>query len=211
MTPAALRALLAGRFPSCGPRHGAMAPDGLPTGLPAIDAAGGLPRGAVTELTCPASGGGASLLLGGLLAASRAGGGRVALVDPHNAFDPDSFPATTLQHLVWVRCPTPDQALAAADLLVRDANFNRVVLDLRRLPEPALRRIPATHWHRLRLAAETAGNTLLVQTAVAAVPGTRLRLALAPSLPLAALEEERLLLLAALSPVRTRHPSAAAV
>jgi len=170
-----------------------------------------LPRGAVTELTCPASGGGASLLLGGLLAASRAGGGRVALVDPHNAFDPDSFPATTLQHLVWVRCPTPDQALAAADLLVRDANFNLVVLDLRRLPEPALRRIPATHWHRLRLAAETAGNTLLVQTAVAAVPGTRLRLALAPSLPLAALEEERLLLLAALSPVRTRHPLAAAV
>jgi len=211
MTPSALRALLAGRFPSCSARDGAVAPDGLPTGLPAIDTAGGLPRGAVTELTCPASGGGASLLLGGLLAASRAGGGRAALVDPHNAFDPDSFPASTLQHLVWVRCPAPNQALAAADLLVRDANFNLVVLDLRRLPEPALRHIPATHWHRLRLAAEAAGNTLLVQTAVAAVPGTRLRLALAPSLPLAALEKERLLLLAALSPVRTRHPLAAAV
>lgn len=211
MTPSALRALLAGRFPSCSARDGAVAPDGLPTGLPAIDTAGGLPRGAVTELTCPASGGGASLLLSGLLAASRAGGGRAALVDPHNAFDPDSFPASTLQHLVWVRCPAPNQALAAADLLIRDANFNLVVLDLRRLPEPALRHIPATHWHRLRLAAEAAGNTLLVQTAVAAVPGTRLRLALAPSLPLAALEKERLLLLAALSPVRTRHPLAAAV
>ena len=211
MTPDALRALLAGRFPSCGARHEAVAPEGLPTGLPAIDAAGGLPRGAISELTCPASGGGASLLLGGLLAASRAGGGRAALVDPHDAFDPDSFPADTLRHLVWVRCPNPNQALAAADLLVRDANFHLVVLDLRRLPEPALRRIPATHWHRLRVAAETAGTTLLVQTAVAAVPSARLRLVLAPSLPLAALEEERLLLLATLSPVRTRHPLAAAV
>jgi hypothetical protein len=36
-------------------------------------------------------------------------------------------------------------------------------------------------------------------------------LVLAPSLPLAALDEERLLLLATLSPVRTRHPLAAAV
>ena len=48
--------------------------------------------------------------LGGLLAASRAGGGRAALVDPHDAFDPDSFPADTLRHLVWVRCPNPNQA-----------------------------------------------------------------------------------------------------
>jgi len=156
MTPAALRALLAGRFPGCGTRSGAVEPDGLATGLPAIDAAGGLPRGAITELTCPTSGGGASLLLGGLLAASRAGGGRAALVDAHDAFDPESCPADALSHLVWVRCPTPDQALAAADLL-------------------------------------------------------RLRLVLAPSLPLAALEEQRLLLLAALAPVRTRHALAAAV
>ena len=211
MTPAALRALLAGRFPGCGSRSGAVEPDGLATGLPAIDAAGGLPRGAITELTCPTSGGGASLLLGGLLAASRASGGRAALVDAHDAFDPESFPADALSHLVWVRCPTPDQALAAADLLARDANFRLVVLDLRRLPERALRRVPAAHWHRLRLAAETGGTTLLIQTAVAAVTSARLRLVLAPSLPLAALEEERLLLLAALAPVRTRHALAAAV
>jgi hypothetical protein len=211
MTPAALRALLAGRFPSCAARPGAVDPDGLRTGLPELDGAGGLPRGAITELTCPGSGGGASLLLGGLLAASRAGGGRAALVDAHDAFDPDSFPPALLHHLVWVRCPHPDQALAAADLLVRDANFRLVVLDLRRLPEPALRRVPAAHWHRLRLAAETGGSTLLVQTAVPAVPSARIRLALAPALPLAALEEERLHLLAALTPVRTRHQLAAAV
>jgi hypothetical protein len=211
MTPAALRALLAGRFPSCGSPRGAVAGEGLLTGLPALDAAGGLPRGAITELTCPASGGGASLLLGGLLAASRAGGGRAALVDAHDAFDPDSFPPAALRHLVWVRCATPDQALAAADLLARDANFHLVALDLRRMPEPGLRRVPVTHWHRLRLAVEASGTTLLVQTPVPAVPSARLRLVLAPSLPLAALEEERLQLLAALTPVRTRHALAAAV
>jgi hypothetical protein len=211
MTPDALRALLAGRFPSVGCRSEAVATAGLDTGLPALDAAGGLPRGAITELICPGAGGGASLLLGSLLAASRAGGGRAALVDAHDAFDPDSFPSAALRHLVWVRCATPDQALAAADLLARDANFQLVVLDLRRMPEAGLRRVPATHWHRLRLAAETSGTTLLVQTPVPAVPSARLRLVLAPSLPLAALEEERLHLLAALTPVRTRHQLAAAV
>jgi hypothetical protein len=211
MTPAALRALLAGRFPAVGSRLVAPETRGLATGLPAIDAAGGLPLGAITELTCPAPSGGASLLLGGLLEASRAGGGRAALVDAHDAFDPDSFPAAALRHLVWIRCPTPDQALAAADLLARDANFQLVVLDLRRMAEPTLRRVPATHWHRLRLAAETSGTTLLVQTPLPAVPSARLRLVLAPSLPLAALDEERLQLVAALAPVRTRHQLAAAV
>ncbi|MFZ9747379.1 MAG: hypothetical protein ACO3G4_12180 [Opitutaceae bacterium] len=211
MTPAALRALLAERFPSGASRQGAVEPAGLLTGLPALDVGGGLPRGAITELICPGAGGGASLLLGGLLAASRAGGSRAALVDAHDAFDPDSFPAAVLSHLVWVRCPNPGQALAVADLLVRDANFRLVVLDLRRLSAPLLRRVPVTHWHRLRLAAETGGTTLLVQTPAPAVPSARLRLVLAPSLPLAALEEERRHLLAALAPVRTRHQLAAAV
>jgi hypothetical protein len=105
---AALRQLLAGRFPSAAlppaVPDGSPASRALPTGLPAIDeVAGGLPRGAVTEIVCAAPSCGGQLLLGQLLAATRLTAVRVALVDGHDAFDPASFPADLLAHLVWVR------------------------------------------------------------------------------------------------------------
>lgn len=105
---AALRQLLAGRFPSAAPpsalADGSPAGRALPTGLPAIDeVAGGLPRGAVTEIVCAAPSCGGQLLLGQLLAATRLAHARVALVDGHDAFDPASFPIDLLAHLVWVR------------------------------------------------------------------------------------------------------------
>ncbi len=102
-------------------------------------------------------------------------------------------------------------ALQAADLLVRDANLGLVVLDLRRCSAAALDRTPATYWHRLRHAAETAGLPLVVQTPHAAVPSARIRFVLAASHAWAALTLERTTLLASFAPRLQRHRLAAAV
>ncbi|PAW65135.1 MAG: hypothetical protein B9S34_11450 [Opitutia bacterium Tous-C1TDCM] len=183
-----LRQQLAVRFPS-GPRGPGCA---LPSGVPALDApAGGLPRGAVTELVCAAPSCGGQLCLGQLLAATRAARSRLALVDTTDCFDPWSHPADLLAHLVWVRCGGTGEALAVADLLVRDANLGLVCLDLRRAPEAELRRIPATTWYRLQRAVEPSDLVLVVVTPGATVPSAQVRFVLPEPQPFSALECER--------------------
>lgn len=205
---AALRHLLAERFPA------ATRPPGrtLRTGLAAIDdAAGGLPLGAVTEIVCSAPSCGSQLLLGQLLAVTRATRTRVGLIDAGDAFDPDSFSADLLAHLVWVRCPatasttTTSTALQAADLLARDANLGLVILDLRHAPEADLRRIPGPQWYRFQRAVEPADLAFLVITPRPSVPSAQLRLVLHTSHSVAALEVERPLLSAALDPTLNRQ------
>src|SRR5690606_10825798 len=102
---AALRHLLAERFPATAPADHSL----LPTGLAAIDepTGGGLPAGALTELVCAAPSCGSQLLFGQLLAVTRTRRQRVALIDPADAFDPASFPAADLPHLVWARGGDP--------------------------------------------------------------------------------------------------------
>src|SRR5215207_4508533 len=135
----ALRQLLAERFPS----SARATDDLLPTGLSAIDAVtGGLPRPGLTELVCSAPSCGSQLFFGRLLQLTRDQGLRVALVD-RNHFDPVSWPVHLLEHLVWVRARQTDEAITAADLLARDANFGLLVLDLRQTAAAELRRIPA--------------------------------------------------------------------
>lgn len=161
----------------------------LPSGVASLDAAtGGLPLGAVTEIVCAAPSCGGHLLLGQLLAATRATRTRVALIDSSDSFDPASFPADLLAHLLWVRCRTTADALGAADLLARDANLGLVVLDLRRAPEADLRRIPGPQWYRLQRAAEPTDLALLVETPRASVPSARMRFTLAAAHPVTALE-----------------------
>ena len=126
---AALRRLLAERFPQAPPRPAAV----LPTGVAAIDEAGdgGLPLGGITEAVVRAPSAGGQLLVSSLLAATRARRMRAALVDAFDAFDPRSHEPPLLQHLLWVRCRTLDEAMSAADILVRDANLGLLMLDLR--------------------------------------------------------------------------------
>ena len=101
---AALRRQLAERFPTAQRPPGRL----LATGVPALDRlTGGLPLAAITELVCAARSGGSHLLLGQLLAATRTLRRRVALIDAADTFDPESFSADLLAHLVWVRCPPP--------------------------------------------------------------------------------------------------------
>jgi hypothetical protein len=160
---AALRLLLAERFPQAAPRPAAT----LPTGIAAIDEAGdgGLPLGGITEVVALAPSTGGQLLISRLLAATRRRRMRAALVDALDAFDPQSHEPPLLQHLIWVRCRTLDEAMHAADLLVRDANLALVMLDLRGVAGRALRGVPATTWYRLQRALERTDMAMVVFTA----------------------------------------------
>ena len=186
---AALRRLLAERFPPAAPRFAAV----LPTGAPAIDGltGGGLPAGEITEVVAPAPSSGGQLLMLSLLAATRARRARAALVDGLDAFDPQSHEPSSLQHLIWVRCRTLDEALHATDLLVRDANFALVVVDLRGFTLSALRGMPATTWYRWQRAVERTDLALVVLTTMALVGSAQLRLYLAGTFQLAAFDEEQ--------------------
>jgi hypothetical protein len=200
----ALRQLLAERFPSVQRTTGRV----LPTGLAAIDepAGGGLPLGAVTEFVCVAPSCGGHLLLGQLLAATRAQRLRAALIDATDAFEPASFPVDDLAHLVWVRGNGDvATALAATDLLARDANLGLVVLDLRYAPATGLRRTPPTLWYRLQRAVENTDLALVIETPRALVASAQLRFELNRSLAFEALECERPELTTRLAPVLGRQ------
>ena len=182
----ALRQLLRERFPSSVRPAGA----GLATGLAELDErTGGLPRSALTELTCTAPSCGSQLFIGQLLLAVRQQNARAALIDSADEFDPLSWPADALAHLVWVRCRTVDQAMSATDLLARDANLDFVALDLRHAAHATLRCIPSRTWYRLQRAVENTAQALLVLTPAPVVPSAQLRLQL--DRPLALHDQDR--------------------
>jgi hypothetical protein len=146
---------------------------------------GGLPVGAISEITGPASSGRTSLALSFL--ALRTAEARVcAWVDTNDAFDPESAAANgvDLRQLLWVRCqdkpqPQPraaraprsekgkpwtklDQALRATDLLLQAAGFAAIVLDLGDTAPEHGNRIPLAAWFRFRQAADRTRCSLVV-------------------------------------------------
>ena len=175
-TLSALRSLVAARFPATARPQGAA----VPTGVAGLDEAlgGGLPAGKLTELVSETASGGGQLVLARLLAATRAARQRVALIDAADGFAPEAIATDALRHLVWVRAHDLAEALAAADVLVRDGNYAVIVLDLRGLAERVLRRLPSPSWHRLQRAAESRPAALLVQTPFPLVPAVPWRLTL---------------------------------
>ncbi len=158
------------------------------TGVSEVDAllAGGLPIGAISELTGLSSSGRTSLALAFL--ARRTEEGHVcAWVDASDAFDPESAAANgvSLQQLLWVRCqdtsaatwsslsqnhscakPKPwtrlDQALRATDLLLQAGGFAAIVLDMGDLAVEQVSRIPLATWFRFRQAADRTRCSMLV-------------------------------------------------
>lgn len=197
----ALRQILEQRFPTAQRAADAA----LATDIPAIDAAGGLPRPGLTELVCSAPSCGSQLFLGQLLHVTRLQGLRVALVDRGDAFDPCSWPAHLLEHLVWVRAHDASEALHAADLLTRDANLGLVVLDLRHTVLAELRRIPAPTWYRLQRAIEPTLMAGVILTPFSLVPSVRLRLELATSHALSTQNQPRPNLVTTLAPELLRQ------
>jgi hypothetical protein len=188
-TVSALRSLLAARFPERTRKpHG-----GVPALVRPVDDAlgGGLPAGRLTELVSAVPSGGGQTVVASLIAATQAARQRIALVDGSDAFAPEAVPGEMLRHLLWVRCRTPEQAFAVADILLRDGNYAVVVLDLRGCAERALRRTPASLWYRLQRAAEGSSVAVLVQTQSPLVPAVPIRLVLDSPLSLAEADAER--------------------
>ena len=145
------------------------------TGISEVDRLldGGLPVGAIIELTGPASSGRTSLALAFL--AGRTQEERVcAWVDSNDVFDSESAAANgvALRQLLWVRCknqgPTAkpwarlDQALRATDLLLQAGGFAAIALDLGSTAPEHGARIPLATWFRFRQAADRTRCSLLV-------------------------------------------------
>ena len=181
---AALRSLLAARFPERTRKSSGM----VATGVQSVDEAlgGGLPAGRLTELVSASPGTGGQTVVAELLHATRIARQRIALIDAAQGFVAEQVPSDVLRHLVWVRAHGAGEAFAAADILVRDGNYAVVVLDLRGLAERALLKTSATVWHRLRSATDSSPTAVLVQTATPLVPAVAWRLTLGTPLPLAA-------------------------
>ena len=134
------------------------------TGIPEIDAlAGGLPRGALTEICGPPCSGRTTVLLAAL--ASRTADAEVcALIDARDSFDPRSAEAAgvELEQLLWVRCRGLDQSLRAADLLIQGGGFGFIALDLSDIAPETVRHVPLNAWFRFRRAVEDTSTVLLV-------------------------------------------------
>jgi hypothetical protein len=147
------------------------------TGIPEVDAllGGGLPVGAISEVTGPKSSGRTGLA--NSFIAQQTQEDRVcAWIDAGDAFDPESAAAigVSLRQLLWVRCQSArgpakgkpwtwlDQALRATDLLLQAGGFAAVVLDLGDTTPDDASRIPLATWFRFRQAADRTRCCLVV-------------------------------------------------
>lgn len=157
------------------------------TGINAIDRLleGGLPVGAISEITGETSSGRTSLALSFL--AQRTAEERIcAWVDVHDTLDPESAAANGihLKQLLWIRCRSEaapvrnskakekpwsrlDQALRATDLLLQAGGFASIVLDLGNVAPEHGNRIPLATWFRFRQAADRTRCCLVVLGQVA--------------------------------------------
>ena len=89
----------------------------LPTGVAEVDAlCGGVPRGALSEITGPGSSGRTSLLLS-LLAQVTGRAEFCALVDASGAFDPQSAQETGVQldRVLWIRCGSTEYRVPSTE------------------------------------------------------------------------------------------------
>ena len=136
----------------------------LPTGIAGFDAvAGGVPRGAITEIYGPPSSG-KTTFLHALVANASASGEFCALVDGNDSFDPSSAisAGTDLRRLLWVRCNGLEQAIRSADLLVHSGGWGVVVLDLSDVRADMLRKLPLSYWYRFKRAVENTPTAFVV-------------------------------------------------
>ncbi|MGA8740162.1 MAG: ATPase domain-containing protein [Terracidiphilus sp.] len=158
------------------------------TGIAEIDELldGGLPIGAISEITGPASSGRTSIALA-FLAQRTQDGNVCAWIDANDALDPESAAANgiSLNHLLWVRCRnapiekpslgirnrTPakkqpwtrlDQAIRATDQLLQAGGFAAIVLDMADEAIEYGRRVPLATWFRYRQAADRTRCSLIV-------------------------------------------------
>jgi recombination protein RecA len=134
------------------------------TGISEIDLlAGGLPRGALTEIFGPDCSGRTSLLFSAL-SVRTAHLEACALIDGCDAFDPHSAEAAgvDLKQLLWVRCRNIQQTLRATDLLLQSGGFSFIAVDVSDISPKLVRHVPLDSWFRFRRAVEDTPTILLL-------------------------------------------------
>lgn len=153
-----------------------------PTGLPQLDAPlhGGLPRGALTEITATQRGSGSALLINSLLHQAAREKQIIALIDGRDSLDVTSMEPWILARLLWVRSQSAEEALKSTDLLLRDPNVSLVLLDLMANPVAQVRRIPTTTWFRFQRMVEPTATVCLVLTPQPIVSSAQTRITLLP-------------------------------
>jgi hypothetical protein len=124
----------------------------------------GFPRGAISELTGPASSGRTSLIQS-FVAAATSEGEYIAVIDASDTFDPHTAAdaGADLTRLLWVRCGgNAEHAMQCADRLIHAGGWGAVLLDLGDIPPNVVRRIPISWWYRFRRAVENTPTAVIV-------------------------------------------------
>ncbi len=151
-----------------------------PTGIEWLDTrfGGGLPRGAISEVTGPSSSGRTGLVLAAL-ARSTQTGEIAAYVDATDCLDPRSAEqaGVVLDRLLWIRCGTEegarhdrgerrlsrmDEAWQTANLVVSAGGFGVVAIDLGGFSKRQLGDWQGRTWTRLKHAVEDTPTALIV-------------------------------------------------
>jgi len=189
-----LRQILSERFPGLRTRAEELTTatrKHWPTGLPRLDQSlhGGFPRGALTEIVAEQRGSGGALLMIALIHQAFRENQFIAVIDGHDSLDVTRI-GEDLSRLLWVRCASAEEALKAADLLLRDGNLPLVMLDLAVNPAAQFRKIPATTWYRFQRILEQTSTACVVLTPHAMISPAPVRITLRSRLSLQALETD---------------------
>jgi recombination protein RecA len=168
---AIVRSLVERRIPGALTVYERRTPEVFPTGMAAIDReAGGIPKGALTQVCAPAGvTSGRTTLLLSLLAQVTGKEQFCAVVDASDSFDPKSADAigVGLSRLLWVRCiergmKAIEQSFKAADILIQNGGFGVIAIDLGNVDERLIRKIPLTTWFRFARVMEALPTALVI-------------------------------------------------
>lgn len=144
---------------------------------------------AVTEVCSEEASG--RLFVDRVLATARRRGEWIGVVEAGRSFDFHSVRGEGWEKVVVVCARDAEQAVKAADLLVRDGNVPLVLLDLQTAPRRALGRVPASTWHRFQRLVKASGTALVVLTLQPMVEAARVRITLRGRWSLAAMKRPR--------------------
>jgi hypothetical protein len=192
-TLATLQQQLREKFPRA--RHG-LAPTPADSATPDFDLLNpaSFPRGGITEIVPAHPAAGLSLVVAAMLEHEPAPSSvpELALIDGRDNFDPASFPPEDCAKLLWIRCQTPEQSIKAADLILRDGNLPRVVIDLLAFSLTELRTaIPDSVWHRLKQLIEINDLSVICLSPRPLVPCACMRLSMHSGFGLGHLASDR--------------------
>jgi hypothetical protein len=149
-----------------------------------------LAKGTLNELVAGGETSGSATLMRALVNWAAGQNQIMALVDGCDCFDVTAVESRELSRLLWVRCADAEQALKAADLLLRDGNLPLILLDLKLNPEIQLRKIPATTWYRLQRLVEMTSAIFVAVTPRPLIAPAQTRITLQSGFVLADLERD---------------------